>query len=44
VGEELHARIPGSRLVVMPGVGHLSNFEAADRVNDEVSGFLRSLQ
>jgi len=44
VGEELHARIPGSRLVVMPGVGHLSNFEAADRFNAEVSGFLRSLQ
>ncbi|HEY1390824.1 MAG TPA: hypothetical protein VGF38_19975 [Ktedonobacterales bacterium] len=23
--EDLHAHIPGSRLVVMPGIGHLSN-------------------
>lgn len=42
VAEELHAQIPGSRLVVMPGVGHLSNIEAADRFNVEVRAFLRS--
>ena len=39
---ELHARIPDSTLVVMPGVGHQSNVEAADRFNDEVRSFLRS--
>jgi pimeloyl-ACP methyl ester carboxylesterase len=42
VAEELHAQIPGSTLVVMPGVGHQSNVEAADRFNDEVRNFLRS--
>lgn len=42
VAQELHAEIPGSRLVVMPGVGHLGNIEAANRFNTEVLGFLRS--
>ncbi len=42
VGEDLHARIPGSRLVVIPGVGHACNVEAADHFNAEVRGFLRS--
>jgi pimeloyl-ACP methyl ester carboxylesterase len=44
VAEDLHAKIPTSRLVVMPGVGHLSNFEAAERFNTEVRSFLRSVQ
>lgn len=44
VGEDLHSEIPGSRLVVISGVGHLSNVEAADRFNAEVRGFLRSVQ
>lgn len=44
VGEELHARIRGSRLVVIPRVGHLSNVEAAERFNAEVGEFLRSVQ
>jgi pimeloyl-ACP methyl ester carboxylesterase len=43
VAEELHAQIPGSTLVVMSGVGHLSNVEAADRFNTEVRNFLRPL-
>jgi pimeloyl-ACP methyl ester carboxylesterase len=43
VGEELHARIPSSRLVVLPGVGHVSNLEAPERFNAEVRRFLRSL-
>jgi pimeloyl-ACP methyl ester carboxylesterase len=43
VGEELHARIPGSRLAVIPGAGHSCNIEAADRFNAEVRSFLRSL-
>lgn len=42
VAEALHAQIPGSLLVVMPGVGHLGNIEAADRFNAEVRTFLRS--
>jgi pimeloyl-ACP methyl ester carboxylesterase len=42
VAEELHARIPGSTLVVMPDVGHQSNIESAGRFNDEVRNFLRS--
>lgn len=42
VGKELHARIPGSSLVVLPGVGHLCNVEAAERFNREVRTFLRA--
>ena len=42
VAEELHARIPGSKLVVMPEVGHLSNIESAARFNAEVRDFLRA--
>jgi pimeloyl-ACP methyl ester carboxylesterase len=43
VAHDLHARIPGSRLVVIPGVGHMSSVEAAERFNTEVRGFLRSV-
>ena len=43
VAAELHRGIPGSRLVVMPGVGHAANMEAPDRFNAEVREFLRSL-
>ncbi|NYD77846.1 alpha/beta fold hydrolase [Arthrobacter cupressi] len=41
VGRELNARMPASELVVLPGVGHLSNLEAADAFNREVRNFLR---
>jgi pimeloyl-ACP methyl ester carboxylesterase len=44
VAEDLHARIPESRLVIMPGVGHVSNIEAPERFNAEVCGFLRSVE
>jgi pimeloyl-ACP methyl ester carboxylesterase len=44
VARDLHARIPGSRLVVMPGVGHQCDMEAPDRFNAEVRSFLRSVQ
>jgi pimeloyl-ACP methyl ester carboxylesterase len=44
VGENLHALIPGSRLVVMPGVGHVSNIEAPERFNAAVRAFLQSLK
>jgi pimeloyl-ACP methyl ester carboxylesterase len=40
VGRELHERIPGSRLVVLPGVGHASNLEATAAFNGEVRSFL----
>jgi pimeloyl-ACP methyl ester carboxylesterase len=42
VGEALHAAIPGSRLVVLPGVGHLSPVEAPGAVSREIRDFLRS--
>jgi pimeloyl-ACP methyl ester carboxylesterase len=43
VGEGLHALIPGSRLEVMPGVGHVSNIEAPEQFNAAVRAFLQSL-
>jgi pimeloyl-ACP methyl ester carboxylesterase len=42
VAEDLHAAILSSKLVVLPGVGHMSNVEAGDRFNEEVMTFLRS--
>ena len=42
VAAKIHAQISTSRLVVLPGVGHLCNFEAPDRFNAEVRAFLRS--
>lgn len=41
VAEEMHAKIPGSRLVFMPGVGHLGDMEAPELFNAEVRTFLR---
>jgi len=41
VAEALHAAIPNSTLVVLDGVGHQSNVEAADRFNAAVRSFLR---
>lgn len=43
VGRDLHARIPDSRLAVLPGVGHLSSLEAAGLFNQEVRAFLRAV-
>jgi pimeloyl-ACP methyl ester carboxylesterase len=42
VAKALQAGLPGVRLVVIPGVGHLTNLEAPDRFNREVREFLRS--
>ena len=42
VGQSLHNAIPGSRLVVLPGVGHLSSVEGADQFNHEVRSFLEA--
>jgi pimeloyl-ACP methyl ester carboxylesterase len=41
VARRLHAAIPGSRLVVLPGVGHVCNIEAPDVFNAAVRTFLR---
>jgi pimeloyl-ACP methyl ester carboxylesterase len=43
VADELHVAIPTSKLVVLPGVGHVSSVEAAERFNAEVRAFLRSV-
>jgi pimeloyl-ACP methyl ester carboxylesterase len=40
VADALHAAIPGSRLVVLPGVGHVCNLEAPDAFNAAVREFL----
>jgi pimeloyl-ACP methyl ester carboxylesterase len=42
IGQALHDAIPTSRLVVLPGAGHLSSVEVADRFNTEVREFLLS--
>jgi pimeloyl-ACP methyl ester carboxylesterase len=41
VAHALQAAIPGSALVVMPGVGHVSPVEAPGPLNREVRAFLR---
>jgi pimeloyl-ACP methyl ester carboxylesterase len=43
IGEALHAAIRTSRLVVLPGVGHVSCVEAAERFTGEIRDFLRSV-
>jgi pimeloyl-ACP methyl ester carboxylesterase len=40
IAEELHARISGSKLVVIEGPGHMVTLEAPERVNHEVRSFL----
>ena len=42
VGRALNDAIPGSILVVLPGVGHLSCVEGVDRFTREVRTFLDS--
>jgi pimeloyl-ACP methyl ester carboxylesterase len=44
VAEGLHAAIPHSKLVVLPGVGHISSVEAAERFNSEVRDFLHPIR
>jgi pimeloyl-ACP methyl ester carboxylesterase len=44
VAEAMHASIPRSTLVVMPGVGHMADMEAGERFNAEVRAFLQSVQ
>jgi pimeloyl-ACP methyl ester carboxylesterase len=40
VGRALQEGIPGSRLVILPDVGHLSSIEGAEQFNREVRSFL----
>jgi pimeloyl-ACP methyl ester carboxylesterase len=42
VARQLHAGIPGSRLVVLRGVGHACNLEAPEAFDAELRAFLRS--
>lgn len=42
VAENLHARIPVSKLVVIPGVGHECSLEAPEVFNAEVRSFLQA--
>jgi pimeloyl-ACP methyl ester carboxylesterase len=44
VAEELHASIPSSKLVIMPGVGHVSSVEAPELFTAEVRSFLGSVE
>lgn len=41
VAEDLHAAIPGSKMVVMPGLGHMSSFEAPEQFSAQVRSFLQ---
>jgi len=44
VAEALHAAIPGSKLIVMQGAGHMCNLEMPARFDAEIRAFLRSLE
>jgi pimeloyl-ACP methyl ester carboxylesterase len=39
--QAMHEAIPGSRLVVLPGVGHLANLEDPDAFNASLARFLK---
>lgn len=40
LARDMHERIAGSRLAVLPAAGHVSNLEAPDAFNDAVRGLL----
>ncbi|HXZ76317.1 MAG TPA: hypothetical protein VEH31_36360 [Streptosporangiaceae bacterium] len=42
IAEDLHAAIPGSTLVVLPGAGHVCNIEAPEAFNGAVRDFLHT--
>ena len=44
VAAAIHAGIPGSRLVVLPGAGHVCNVEAEETFNAELRAFLHAAQ
>jgi pimeloyl-ACP methyl ester carboxylesterase len=43
IAESLHTRIPSSKLVFLPDVGHVGSLEAPEAFNREVRNFLNSL-
>ena len=43
VAEDMAQRIPGARLVVIEGAGHLSNLERPQEFNRALAGFLDSV-
>jgi pimeloyl-ACP methyl ester carboxylesterase len=43
VAHQLHAALPGARLAVIPGAGHVSNLEDPIRFNAEVRDFCLSV-
>lgn len=43
VAHEIHEAIYGSKLVIFPGVGHVSSVEAPERFTEEVRWFLRGV-
>jgi pimeloyl-ACP methyl ester carboxylesterase len=43
VASSLHAALPNSTLVVLPGAGHVCNVEAPEEFNRTVRGFLRTV-
>lgn len=43
MSEEMHKLVPGSRLEVIPGVGHMSNMEAPDVFNRVLLEFLQEV-
>ncbi len=44
VARDMHKRIPGSELAILPGAGHLANLEAPEAFNAAVAGFLARQQ
>jgi pimeloyl-ACP methyl ester carboxylesterase len=40
VADDIHAGIPGSKQVVIPGAGHACDIDAPERFNAEVRAFL----
>ncbi|WP_048815486.1 alpha/beta fold hydrolase [Methanosalsum zhilinae] len=44
IASELHSRIPTSKLVIIPDVGHVANQEAPEIFNAEIRNFLRGIQ
>ncbi len=44
VWEPIHADIAHSKLVVIPGAGHMIDMQAPDRCNTEIRSFLRETE
>jgi pimeloyl-ACP methyl ester carboxylesterase len=43
IGQQLHAQIPHSKLVVIPGAAHMVYLEAGNAVNAEIRRFLKAM-